>query len=357
MRNITKVLLVNIALIAVVIVCLELVFGSWLNPAQLNRLNITRNYQRTYDVSALYEWDRKTVTYTRDAFGLRGSYASPGDIDILTVGGSTTDQQFISDGYTWQDVAQDAFARAGTTVVFANAGIDGQSTYGHLKNIDWWYPHIPDLKPSFILYYVGINDFYREDDNYYDGLMRVDHPVKQILQDRSAIYHLVRTLKGAHKASLIDKISHRLIDFDNLDWTDRALIEDHRGLMSRRLEDYAARLEALIDETRLLGATPVLVTQPTRMYRINGGKTTGVAESKEYEGAAYNGVDFYAMMGLLNGVTMTVCRARDAICINLAKDLEPLLEDRDFYDFFHMTPAGERKIGLYLYEQLRPHLS
>ena len=33
-----------------------------------------------------------------------GIYNSIDDIDILTIGGSTTEQRYISDGYTFQDI-------------------------------------------------------------------------------------------------------------------------------------------------------------------------------------------------------------------------------------------------------------
>jgi lysophospholipase L1-like esterase len=128
---------------------------------RLNKLNLIRDVDLTYDVGGLYQTDNKQIRYKRDSYGLRGNYGTPGQIDILTVGGSTTDQRFISEGATWQDVLHHVFAAHGKTVHVANAGVDGQSTYGHIKDFDWWFPYIPNLKARYFLFYLGINDFHK----------------------------------------------------------------------------------------------------------------------------------------------------------------------------------------------------
>ena len=160
LKRILTILTINCLLLGAGLVILELVFGGWFNPGNLNRLNLIKDDVRLYEVTHLYNAPRPVIQYSRDKYGLRGAYGRPDNIDILTVGGSTTDQRFIPDGETWQDVLQDRFAQTGVTVVIANAGVQGQSTYGHIKNFKWWFPLIPDLTPDYILFYVGLNDFY-----------------------------------------------------------------------------------------------------------------------------------------------------------------------------------------------------
>ena len=42
---------------------------------------------------------------------------------------------------------------------FVNAGIDGQSTYGHLASIDAWHStSLVDQTVATIIFYVGVND-------------------------------------------------------------------------------------------------------------------------------------------------------------------------------------------------------
>jgi hypothetical protein len=124
-----RIVLFNAILLCVGGVALELVFGNWFRPNRMNRLNIPRSVTRDYDSSALYPSANPVVRYTRDEWGLRGGYDSPANIHILTVGGSATDQHYVADGATWQDVIVREFAAEGKQVSVVNAGVDGQSTH------------------------------------------------------------------------------------------------------------------------------------------------------------------------------------------------------------------------------------
>ena len=63
--------------------------------------NILRNFEFFYDISKLYNPTEKRVDYKRNEFGLRDNCKSNKDIEILTVGGSTTDQRFVPFKYTY----------------------------------------------------------------------------------------------------------------------------------------------------------------------------------------------------------------------------------------------------------------
>jgi len=57
------------------------------------------------------------------------------------------------------------------------------------------------------------------------------------------------------------------------------------------------------------------------------------------------------MMEILNKKTLETCRQIGGIPIDLANEVE--WADEDFYDFFHNTPKGAKKIGQYLFTQLK----
>ena len=48
-----------------------------------------------------YNLPNYVIDYQRDEFGFRDRESKFSDIDILTIGGSTTDERFIKDGDTW----------------------------------------------------------------------------------------------------------------------------------------------------------------------------------------------------------------------------------------------------------------
>jgi lysophospholipase L1-like esterase len=355
LKRILAVLAVNILMLAAGVVALELFFGGWLDERRLNRLNILKDRVYKHDVSALYQSANPVVTYTRDKYGLRGSYGSPADIRILTVGGSTTDQRHVRDGETWQDALQKRFEQAGLRVPVANAGIDGQSTFGHVANFKWWFPDIPGLKPEFILFYVGLNDYHKDAaDRFDEYVFEGSNPtVAQRIRDNSATWQLLKNLQGTYKAMVVLKIGHRRVDFSGLKWVRDPLQADY-SFMTPRLDAYAGRLRTLADLTRKAGATPVFVSQPSRHYRVTPTGIEGQADETVVDGRRINGVDFHQLMRRMDGVAASVAKEKGALYVDLAGRSD--WTDADFYDLVHMTPQGAAKVGSFLYEALKPEL-
>ena len=125
----------------------------------ISKANILRNFEFQYDISNLYKSKVSSVSYVRDEFGLRDNCYEIEDIDILTIGGSTTDQRYLSDNDTWTNQLQKHFEKNNKNFKIANAGIDGQSTIGHIWNFVNWFPNIKNLKPylEVVLRIIFIN--------------------------------------------------------------------------------------------------------------------------------------------------------------------------------------------------------
>src|SRR6185503_1276217 len=343
---------VNLLLLAAGVVAVELIFGGWLDPRRLNRLNILKDRVYRHDVSSLYPAADPVVTYTRDKYGLRGAYGSPGDIRILTVGGSTTDQRHIGDGETWQDALQKNFERAGMRVPVANAGIDGQSTFGHIANFKWWFPDIPGLAPEFILFYVGLNDYHKDVADRFDRYVAesANPTIGERIRDNSAVWQLLKTLQGTYKAMVVQRLDHRRVRFDEIRWV-REPLQANYEFATPRLEAYAQRLRLLADLTRKSGATPIFVSQPSRHYRVTSAGLEGQADVSEYDGLRLNGVDFRQVMRKMDGVMKSVAAEKDALYVDLAGRTD--WADADYYDLVHMTPQGAAKVGSFLHEALK----
>jgi hypothetical protein len=352
LNHILAVLAVNFLLLAAGIVAVELIFGGWLDARRLNRLNILKDRVYRHDVSNLYPAANPVVTYTRDRHGLRGRYSDPGSIRILTVGGSTTEQRHIGDGETWQDSLQQRFEQAGLAVPVANAGIDGQSTFGHIANFKWWFPDIPGLAPEFILYYVGLNDYHKDVADRFDQyVFEGSNPgFAERIRDNSAIWQMLKTLQGTYKAMVVSRIGHQRVRFEELRMVREPLQQDY-GFMTPRLDAYAGRLRLLADLTRKAGATPIFVSQPSRHYRITSQGIEGQADATLIDGRRINGVDFYHVMRKIDGVAASVAREKGALYVDLAGRTE--WTDADFYDLVHMRPQGAAKVGEVLYEALK----
>jgi hypothetical protein len=348
---------VNLSLLVIGLTAVELIFGNWVRADALNRLHLIRARAYDFSVRDLYAAPFDSIHYTRDRFGLRGQFHHPHEIDILTVGGSTTDQRYIADGSTWQDVIQNAFAREGKEVVVGNAGVDGQTTVGHLRDFEWWFPEVPGLAPEYILFYVGGNDFHVPSGGL--GDRTVDGGPMPELRERfannSALCCLYRSLEGNLRAEVICNIGHHHEDFAVCTWTTEPLHAESALLLGDRPAAYELRLRELIVRTRALGAEPIVVSQPMHRYRWREGVLEGVAEPFDYDGVPINGVDCYRMLRTLDRVAARVCAEADVMFIDAGG--QPIWEDADFYDFMHMTPAGAKKLGELLFASLRQSLT
>ena len=73
------------------------------NWTKTREANILRNHKVKIDISDLYQSDTNYAEYARNHYGLRDDCESPSEIDILTIGGSTTDQRHVSFTSTYQE--------------------------------------------------------------------------------------------------------------------------------------------------------------------------------------------------------------------------------------------------------------
>lgn len=345
---------INALLLIAVIVGLELIFGGWVRNDALNRLNLIRDRKLQFATAHLYPSATGVAIYTRDRYGLRGGCGDPAGITLLTVGGSTTDQRYLSDDVTWQSVLERRLKRIGKDVCVGNAGVDGQSTIGHLKNFDWWFPNVPGLRPRQILFYVGINDFYTPKQSQFDDLTGQEsgRSVRQQLREYSAIYHAAYTLYGNYQARIRHQAGHGGVDIKGMQWTARPLRNDHDKLMLDHLKAFRERLTLLVHRASDMGAMPILVTQPARWHRVQNGVLEGVTKTAEYAGVEINGVDMHRMLRRLDSVTCEVAAKEQVPCIDLGGTAE--WDHDDFYDFAHMTPKGAEKLAELLGNALAP---
>lgn len=348
-----RVFVVNLLLFAVGVAVIELGFGAWLGNWYDPRLLVVRNVEYRNDVRSLYRAAGPAI-YRRDQWGLRGNFGDPGEVNIVTIGGSTTDQRYLTEGETWQDRLARHLAEMGRPVAVANAGIDGQSTVGHIVALQGWLLRIPRLRPRLVLIYAGINDVLLQYKAAYDAVeasSAVAHIVQSIEQ-RSAVLTLFRTAAGMIAAAQ-GGVVHRPMKLTTADmnWIPLGDLRDLRKEYGARLDAYEARLETLDRLIRAWGAVPIFITQPRADRRLLPDHRMVVLINRD----GWMDPETRAL-GLFNERTMAFCRRSGALCIDLAGNLAFGLDD--YYDFTHNNPAGAAKIAAYLapkiFDQLAP---
>jgi len=353
MRAFLKTLTLNLAVLVFLLGVVELLFGAWLFGPDLTDIGVKRNVHKVLDASSLYPGGERIV-YTRDARGLRGEYGHPGGIDILAIGGSTTDELFVSDGKTWLDVLRERFAADGRPQVIVNAAVSGHTSYGHIEAFRRWLPRIKGLRARYVLAYIGINDVMLEKPRKFDDFRLREYQKSSwyMVTSRSALMQLYRDVKNAVLAPRPD-VRHgdgrELINAEWLPVTDPPDLEAARRKHADLLAAYHDRLRVLSQLIREFGAEPIFVTQPRGDYRLREGRLFGY---RDKSGRVATGG--YTEIALFNGETLRSCEVLEVTCIDLANAIS--FVNGDLYDAMHTTPQGSRRIAETLYPLLAPHI-
>ncbi|MCP5405561.1 MAG: SGNH/GDSL hydrolase family protein [Pseudomonadaceae bacterium] len=348
-----KVVAANVAVALVGLVLLELVFGSWLWGASYGRLNLPRNVERVFDVGKLYPADGPVV-YTRDGNGLRGAYPSLEEIEVLVLGGSTTNELYVGDGHTWVDVLRHKLAEAGRPAVVVNAGVDGQSTLGHIYNFEVWFPNLKGLKPKVVLAYVGINDMNvaKGTQAKFDAMLAEGEGRRwwQYVENHSALVRVFEIWKGMAVAREARVVHGTGDPYAGAAWARyEGGVPAEDDALRQELADYRVRLLELARRIGAWGAKAIFITQPLNGYRMKN----EVLYGRVQENGAVDVAPYFRLMAF-NRVTMDVCGELGLTCFDLGRELE--MGEGDFYDYVHTTVQGSGKVGGYVGDALLPYL-
>jgi hypothetical protein len=350
-RTWIRVVLINLAIFLAGIVIVELIFGNWIFGPHLGYLTITRDVVIHRDLNPV-DPGAGIGTYTRDRLGLRGDYGGdPANIDMLVMGGSTTNELYVSDEKTWVAQLDKLLAEGGYKLKAVNAGVDGHSSIANIRSFQVWLPEIPRLHPKYFMFYIGINEPIADALEGYE-LLEEKHfwpKVIRTFKNNSAINNLYRIVRGYIRARQV-RIVHERDDLTLKRMVAHGTLDAERekrvgATWKPQLVAYEARAHKLAQLVHEWHATPIFVTQLRGDYRLNGDEVVGLHEGS---------IDQAMIQRLFNDVTLRVCREEKGICIDLEREIK--IEDGDFYDSAHVVASGSRKVAEVIYKDLAPHL-
>jgi len=295
----------------------------------------------------------KATVHTKNSLGFRGAPPPPDLADylsLITIGGSTTECFYLSDGKTWTDLLGLRLARDFPKVWINNAGLDGATTHRHLILLE---DYVVQLKPNLALFLVGINDVGVGDiqDQPHGGL----GGKLKYLTNRSEVYSLGLNI---YRYFLAQKrgLHHVEVDLKAQGTLEVAAAEQERtmGKYREALPYYRARLEKLIQVCRAHGIEPVFITQPT-LYGPGIDPATGVNLEKIKLGENLNGALMYAVVELYNHTLRQAAEKDQVLLIDLAREMPR--HSAYYYDYLHYTEAGAAEVAEIIYRDLRPFLA
>jgi lysophospholipase L1-like esterase len=296
--------------------------------------------------------------HTKNSLGFRGP-DPPADfarrLTMLTIGGSTTECLFLSDGKTWTDAMASHLERAFPDVWVNNAGLDGQSTYGHLILLR---DFVDALHPRVAIFLIGVNDIGLDASNPYDTALTPPHSrlrsAAVFVRDHSELAGLAQNLFRAFRAKQAG-FGHGQIDLRTIPHLehDEAITRATITKFSAPLPAFASRVAAIVDESRRNGIEPILVTQPG-LYGDAVDPATGVDLSTLQVKGAANGRLWWRVQELYNDETRRVAATHGVVLVDAARELPK--DSRLFYDFMHFTNEGASRLGDLIADRIEPRL-
>ena len=192
----------------------------------------------------------------------------------MVIGGSTTEEKFLDDNDTWTEKLEKKFINENHDIEIVNAGIDGQSTLGHLSNFEKWFPHVQDLRPKFIVFYVGLNEFRSEAFLKYDNLQKdknlLDKIKKHIIKNNGLIVNLLRKIK---QKRYLSKDNFNEIYVHSPSTERKYILKELNPKLTYNNEfniwlekDFILRLNLLTQYTHKMKAKPIFISQKSNRW-------------------------------------------------------------------------------------------
>ena len=320
-------------------------------------LPVRQSYRFTN--TGTHKLDPVTV-HTKNSLGFRGPEPPrdwPDRLTVLTIGGSTTECLFLSDGKTWTDELARRITAVRRDAWVNNAGLDGQSTFGHVVLLR---EYVAQMHPTLGLFLIGANDVGLGDPTGFDaalapGTGRVHRAVAWSADHSevaSATLNVIRAWR-THRAGF----GHRELDLRAVPrgWVEpeemERILQDHRV---RYIAGYRTRVRQLVALSHGAGIEPVLITQPA-LYGEAIDPTTGVDLIRVDVSGWAHGRLAWRLLEMYNDVTREVGRETGTAVIDLASQMPK--DSRYYYDFLHFTNEGAVRVGDIVFAGIEQRLS
>lgn len=321
--------------------------GGW---GKVENINVLRNFNYKYKLNELYPSNNEFVSYERNQFGLRDDCKDPSDIDILTIGGSTTDQRYVANESTWQFVLGRLLTQEkGRKICVSNAGVDGHSTYGHIEAFKNWFPLIPRLHPKYVMLYIGINDAnFQRPFEYNPGFDTNDNSgIKSFLKGQSTVRLLMPLFRYIRDGSANEGpayAGHKPKAYELTEYSISTLNSETKYKSKLNADIFRERLTIILKGISEMNAEPICITQPHLLTIKKNGINYGVPN---IIGSNFSGLDHDYSIREINKVIYELCGERvvDLYTQNY--------EQNYFYDGIHTTAIGSEYIGKKMFESIK----
>ena len=332
-----KIIFINFLVFLSSIFMIEVFFGNWFSEHNFGPYMREHRLKKT-PVALSYNDIQYNYIYKRNYHGFRGEEIDPSEIEAVIIGGSTTDERYKPYEFTITANLNSLLKKNGYNFKITNAGIEGQSTAGHIYNFQHWFPKLKNFSPKLYIFYIGVNDFslpYQNKDYNIEGRDgHVKNPdANEIFFDylksnsffydslriiKHKYYSTARTMKYDHNfLGLQDSNNYKYVNYkEGLELHDVKKLElKHQ----ERISTYLNRVKILNNYVIKKNSTAIFINQ-----------------------VLFNGVKNERLF-IMNHSLIEYCRDKNLHCIDLASKLDG--KSNYWFDSAHTTVLGSKAIA------------
>ena len=330
---------VNILIFLCFIILIELIFGHWFKRNNFGiHMRAERNKIVKINVNHHFG-DKIEFIYKRNFYGFIGEEFNPKDVKIIFEGGSTGAEIWKPEKNSIVGVLNKLFLKNSINKKIYNSSINGKSIRGYSYDFKHWFKKIPDFKPEYVIFYLGINDRFFPDDEIH-RFMDEQHStllskkIRDYIKNNSFILEKIKKIKNEYF-----KKNYFLYDMDKKDLYDNFEYIDYskaKILHSQNLNEDEIIYIKLLNK-RLNNLNKVIFNSNFTPIFITQIKFDGLAEKRMY---------------LVNEEIKKFVKKNKYKIIPLDELIEEMSVG-DFFDEVHTTISGSKKIANVIYKNLQ----
>ena len=326
-----KIISYNILFSFLLIILIEIFFGYWFKKENFG-IYMRKERKINWQTKSSFNGSEYNFYYKRNYWGFRGEEFDPKIVKIIFEGGSTGNQRFTPEELTIVGLINQKLKTSNFDINIFNASTDGKSLNGYINDFNFWFSKIPNFKPEYVIFYIGVNDRNIVDPflDYKISKDKIDQ-IKDYIKNNSIFVDKFKFFKNRYfprNTSAYDFNNSTLYEnFEYVDFKKATIL--YRNLNQKDLE-FKSKFQNKLKKLKLIVETknfkPIFITQL---------KFDGLKDKKLF---------------LVNNELKLFAETNGYFLIPLDEILN--MQVNDFYDKIHTTPQGSKRIANTIYPLL-----
>ena len=334
----TKIISINLLVFFITVLLIEIIFGYWFKKNNFGiYMRSERNKVIKFSVNH-HNNEKINFIHKRNFYGFIGDEFNPKDVKIIFEGGSTGAEIWKPEETSIVGVLNNLLSQSGSNNKIYNASVNGKSLRGYVYDFNHWFKRIPNFKPDYVIFYLGINDRKFPNDElhrFYDEQHSIESYIKirDYIKNNSFILEKIKKIENKFfTKNRIQYNKNKKNLYDNFEYINyEEALKLYSSNYTQDDKEYLKIISArLVNLKRVIvksNITPIFITQI---------KFDGISEKRLF---------------LVNEEIKKFAKLNNYKLIPL-DELIITMDKGDFFDEFHTTISGSKKIAYKIYDQL-----